>query len=635
MPDPDTITALKRTGSNVQERMSSYLSFAKATLEKYDRASDGGRVPPLAAFLRYDIEVLANALSDPFDFDTLDDYPLSSGQLQGLERMRALCDDVREFYAEGGNHQTEVAEAYKGDHGMTQSEVQRIERSAGVIRRALDPYYSCLDKVLDTNRNYGKPDPTPPKREPDDRGGYGYGAQPEPTTIGGELSYRRVRPSGQGGGGGGHYLKRRSGGGRDASFGDLVDVVARLQSQNQITGGASGLGGSAAAFQVQVRQKMIQQGFPDPKSETFLARRDDSAADKVFDTLNRSIATAVVGGVATYAYNPLKARGAIIGAEGTAIGAQAVTAETIRNLKDPFMTNVHSLVSESVVGEQDEADDLKIAIADGIDRLIDEASSERGVFVPWIEELINTVFRDVISLADLYDIRNPANVPELEPIETDLSDLDGMSVSEILDEVSIEPAGIRTLRDPDVGFVPAEANDRALLSIVSQLLLMRSLIMPGSTLGPILGRVRALNDAISASVLAAQNALAAAGLSEGDQIITFAGPSVGNIDLRRLLEWIKEESILSRPFYYRADLNRSDLRRLRSARATQSRALADFMNADFPTLTENSFSLGRRELEEVQLHLDTIVGLIDQLSVRPGGGGDVTPPGLGLGSNAG
>ncbi len=153
MPDPDTITALKRTGSNVQERMSSYLSFAKATLEKYDRASDGGRVPPLAAFLRYDIEVLANALSDPFDFDTLDDYPLSSGQLQGLERMRALCDDVREFYAEGGNHQTEVAEAYKGDHGMTQSEVQRIERSAGVIRRALDPYYSCLDKVLDTNRN--------------------------------------------------------------------------------------------------------------------------------------------------------------------------------------------------------------------------------------------------------------------------------------------------------------------------------------------------------------------------------------------------------------------------------------------------------------------------------------------------
>ncbi len=634
MPDPDTITALKRTGSNVQERMSSYLSFAKATLEKYDRASDGGRVPPLAAFLRYDIEVLANALSDPFDFDTLQDYPLSSGQLQGLERMRALCDDVREFYAEGGNHQTEVAEAYKGDHGMTQSEVQRIERSAGVIRRALDPYYSCLDKVLDTNRNYGKPDPTPPKRQPNDRGGYGYGAQPEPTTIGGELSYHRVRRSGQGGGGGGHYLKRRSGGGRDASFGDLVDVVARLQNQNQITGGVSGLGGSAAAFQVQVRQKMIQQGFPDPKSETFLARRDDSAADKVFDTLNRSIATAVVGGVATYAYNPLKARGAIIGAEGTAIGAQAVTAETIRNLKDPFMTNVHALVSESVVGEQDEADDLKIAIADGIDRLIDEASSERGVFVLWIEQLIDTVFRDVISLADLYDIRNPANVPELEPIDTDLSYLDGLSVSGILDAVSIEPAGIRTLRDPDVGIMQAEANDRALLSIVSQLLLMRSLIMPGSTLGPILGRVRALNDAISASVLAAQNALAAAGLSEGDQIITFAGPSVGNIDLRRLLEWIKEESILARPFYYRADLNRSDLRRLSSARDTQRLALEAFMEADFPTLTENSFSLGRRELEEVQLHLDTIVGLIDQLSVRPAGGDD-TPAGVSSRTNAG
>jgi len=117
-------------------------------------------------------------------------------------------------------------------------------------------------------------------------------------------------------------------------------------------------------------------------------------------------------------------------------------------------------------------------------------------------------------------------------------------------------------------------------------------------------------------VIAARNALATAGISIEDQMVSFNtddNAEESSISLRRLLGWIESESLMARPVLLKGDLNARDLDRLRAARSTQSKALSQIITGEFAAVNNNRYAVGRRHLAELDDHLCSITDLMTDL----------------------
>lgn len=587
MAQSDNIKSIAKTGIAAIEAVKKHSDFVAEVHAKYDAASKTGTINLSASGIYREYETLVLAVSDSYDFSDLPTQRLTAQHKNNILGQQAHFNELKKFYDPKGQHQRYLKKTFRHEP-LTTSETEAYEKGADHVRTSIFAYGSAVSRAGIFDNDTSQTTPTAPADPGRDQPLKGDGNMPHDSD-------------------------------KDLALDGIVDAISRLQGQGGPGGfGSDSYGNVYSAFGAAIDQKIqLTLGIPSLSSDSALGMDRNDLTSKLLDGLDRTVATSEYGGVSHYSFNPLLARGGLIGVEDFALGAQAVAAETIRNLKPVFMTNVHKLVPETVIGDQDEADDLRIAIEDGLEKLATEAGSEMGVYSVWAAEIINTIFCDLMALADMYDIREPrrhARQPykRFDYAAMKFSDNLDQNVTTILDMVSFNPAKQRVLADPDIGILTAESNDRALFAMLSKLMLMGNLALGHTELGPLLGRVRVLNNTLASSVISARSALAAAGISESDQAVTYNTGEASSIDLRRLLAWIETESLTARPILLRMDLNPSDLRRLLSARATQAKAVGDIMAANFPTVNNNRYAHGRRQLAEVQQHL---CNLVDMLTV--------------------
>ncbi|NNF24434.1 MAG: hypothetical protein HKN63_06470 [Rhodobacteraceae bacterium] len=612
--DHDIVIQIAKAGQQLMRTLTSYRGFIQRTVKRHEESGGGDQMDYAVAVLHRELEWLDPVLDGPFAFDALGSGNMTRADVVALSRFSEMLGDLAQHYAEDSNHQTQMREALQATAFLWQSERDRIKNVRSRIAGEVEMVSALAGRLAPAEQG---PVRAPAGRTP---------ASPPPGGSGGNIS------------GGGYSMPQDDNGKNGASDLDgVVDAISRLQGTHGTAAGAAGAS-SYNAFASALDQRInLTLGMPSLSSDSARALDADVLVGKLFEGLSRTVAEDEIGGVRTYSVNPLRARSAGFEGEGLALGAQAVTAASIRNLKEPILANLYRLTSETVIGEQDEAEDLRIAISDGLDKLIAEANSESGIYLDWAIEILVQVTIDLFRLAALYDILDSESLPR---------DLHGFAFAFLVQNEPdallrfFEPAVDRILREPDIGILTAEANDRAFFAIVSSLITAtRLLTIDPVELGPLLGRIRVINDTMPASVIAARNALAAAGVSEADQAVAYSKMEIdrqkfrgmlgdreirgeileytgGGISLRRLLAWIENECLTSRPMFLREDFSVRDLERLKAARVRQLQALERINDKSFVMINANNYALGRRHLNEITDHLRTMVDLMEVLSAK-------------------
>ena len=585
---------LARKGRELDQLLTRYRAFVDKTVEKYERASNGGPIDIVASTIARESEQLTLTLETDFDYAKIAQNPPDAFQREALDRKRALYRELRPYFAPGSYHQSQVADALDRNSGATQTEVARLKRDQPKIAALIREFDALFSAALDNSDD-------PHSFASKNQDSMGRKDTPRPNTSTRDHEGGKTMSDANG------YEK-----GTTEALGDIVDAISRLQTENN-TSPAAGSSSAYNAFGADLDQKLqTTLGMPNLNSDGALAMDRQDLLDKLFDGLDRSVNVVEQDALVSYQFNPLKARSASTHSEMNALGAQAVTADHIRALKGPILLNLHRMTPELVFSDQDEADDLRRAIEAGVDKLAIEASAELGAFDIWASELLEQIFRDLLSLASLYGIKSAGELKKFAKLTIQPGD----TIDTVFSAIPLPGAKARLLKDPDIGILTAEANDKAIMAITLSLVTISQLLVGDGSLGPILGRVRAFNDAISASVISARNALATAGVSVEDQIVSFSDGGTAkesSISLRRLLAWVESESIMARTTLTRADLNGRDLDRLRSARETQLAALAQINAGEFATVNNSRYALGRRHLNELEQHLCAITGLFDEL----------------------
>jgi hypothetical protein len=596
MTDQTKQQELAKAGRELDQSLRRYWAFVEKTVRKYVDDSKGGTVNYVAAIISREHERLQLVIENPFSYKSISDKRLDGSQWEALIERKALYDDLSGFFDAKSHHQLELQKAMAGADGLTKSERERLQRDVPKLSTLIDQFGAVLveiDRQSEKTDSFDKKDPHYPSASDKDR--------PDPNSSSSQTGGTKMSDS-----------KCSDNPCTADGLRDVVDAISRLQSDTS-GGGVGSASNAYNLFGSELDQKIqTTLGMPNLGSDGALAMDRDDLLDKLFDGLDRSVIVKQTDSGSQFQFNPLKARGSALGSEMNALGAQAVTADHIRALKEPILSNLYRLVPENVYSEQLEADDLRRAIEDGIDKLAIEASAELGAFDIWATSLFEQIYRDLLSLAALYGIKTKGELLCF----VDLSQKSGDTVESIFSAIPMDRAHARVFKDPDIGILTAEANDKAILAIIFNLTTMCKLLVDDSSLGPLLGRIRAFNDAISASVIVARNALATAGISIEDQTVSFSNDGTSqesNISLRRLLGWIESESIMSRPVLLKADLNARDLDRLRAARSTQSKALSQILTGDFATVNTNRYAVGRRHLNELDEHLTSITGLMESL----------------------
>ncbi|MCG6904395.1 MAG: hypothetical protein LJE68_17125 [Rhodobacter sp.] len=647
---------LAEAGRILLQLLKRHRGFVRRTVERYEADSKGGQVIYGASVLRREIEGLETVLAEPFDFTSLDDGPPDTGQHVAMARFASLLDDLGPTYDPAGYHQTQIRSDWAN---LSRNTRRRLTGDVPKLQRSIDEVSTLIAEVLTQGARLSDAEGVEDIEK--DRAEAGTAAvthstwsdtapaDPDGDGDGGRHSdgVRDRIPGGSGGGSSGGDNANNQGDGtmtNGNNIDGIIDAISRLQGAGGSGGGTGTAANAINAFSNDLDQTInLTLGMPSLSSDAARALSSDALVDKLFEGLDRTVADSEISGVTTYEVNPLRARGAAHEGQGLALGAQAVSAATIRNLKEPIMANVYKLVAETTYGEQDEAEDLRIAISSGLDQLIAEANADVGIYQNWAQEIILQIGIDLFRLASQYGLLDlhslPADMHGLLWGFLFADEADGiLTLPELYEKVLYKPAIDRILRDPDIGILTAESNDKAFSAIVHELVTIARLIPPQVELGPLVGRIRALNDALPASVISARNALAVAGISEADQAVAFSkmvlpGDKVGEtrlrsdfgaqrvdwlstayvaggISLRRLLAWIEAESLTSRTAYLREDLNQRDIQRLIAPRVRQSEALNEIIARNFPMVNTNDYAIGRRHLIEVREHLEDLVGLM-------------------------
>ena len=598
MAKNDARLKLTKTGQDLNQTLRRYKAFVDKTVNKYVDASKGGTVNYVASIIAREQEGLRLATENPFNYRTLGSGSVDGSQWEAMKEQQALYDDLSSFFDAKDHHQQELRKAMKGDDGLTKAERERLIADAPKLTALIRQFNQAMAQIDFKSDDFHSSE----KKKPQDQ----KARDPDHP----DLTSSSIHTGG---------TTMSNGKGSDnantaEALKDVADAISRLQSDSSGFGGSAGSASNAYnLFNSELDQKIqTTLGMPNLDSDGALAMDRDDLLDKLFDGLDRSVTVNDTKGLSQFKFNPLKARGSALGSEMNALGAQAVTADHIRALKEPIIANLYRLEPENVFSEQDEADDLRRAIEESIDKLAVEASAELGAFDVWANALFEQIHRDLLSLASLYGIKSKG---ELLPFFA-LARKSGEPIGTIFSAIPLDRAHKRVLRDPDIGILTAEANDKALLAIMFDLITMSRLLVDDNSLGPLLGRIRAFNDAISASVIAARNALATAGISIEDQMVSFNtddNAEESSISLRRLLGWIESESLMARPVLLKGDLNARDLDRLRAARSTQSKALSQIITGEFAAVNNNRYAVGRRHLAELDDHLCSITDLMTDL----------------------
>jgi len=561
---------------NVRFPLKQYATYYGRILEEQEKLAKGGKVDRIAAYLQREGDALQIACEHL-------DGMTRTGELaeRQIEQTRDILAELHKFYVKDGYHQRELSDAFDGKTKLSDNQCAQVKRYHTQLDNRLSEARKLIAAYLD-GANDSETFTT--SREP-------------------ERDYPNARPTT------GEEAMSHSDDACNESLDGVVDALSRLQDSQHGSTGAGG-GNTYNAFGRMLDQRLLTVlGMPDLKSDGALAMGSDELTTKLLEGLDRTIISEAVGGVNTFRFNPLRARGSLIEATGTALGAQGVAAETVCALKPPIMAQLHRLEPENVYSVQDEAGDLIRAIELGLDRVAGEAGADLGAFEVWVIELFEQIYRDLLSLASLYGIKTAKEVLPFVALGWRQDD----TIETMLSAMPIDLAKDRILRDPDIGILTAEANDRAIAAILCHLMTICSVLVAGESLGPLLGRARAVNDAIGTAVASVRSALDRAGISIHDRTIAFSGVRDDSISLSRLLSWIENETITSRPTLLRPDLNGRDLERLRSARKTQRQALEKVGDLDFATITANRYATGRREMAELNRHLRDLAALYDAL----------------------
>ncbi|MFQ6546765.1 hypothetical protein AADZ90_002345 [Aestuariibius sp. 2305UL40-4] len=417
---------------------------------------------------------------------------------------------------------------------------------------------------------------------------------------------------------------------------DLVDSVSRLQGSIGGTGTGTGFESSAtgafSAFDRALGQRLsVVLGVPDLASDSARSLEPDDLLTKLETGLNRSVISEIEGGETRFRFNPVRAQGSFLGGSSVALGSQRIIQQTLRDLRGPFLSAVRSMENETALPEQDEADDLRLAVERAYDELIGEAGAATGVYLPRVDMLIRQMVFDVIRLAILYDVKD-----EFRHLYYLIDRIDAVFVSSGENQLAIwyeqsflaKPADeavddLRDMREPpkrlrsqDISILVPEANDAALVIAIGFLQQVQELMSGDSGLSGMIGQIRALNDALASNLVRIRPALDAAGLSGPDSATVFLNPGEdypNGIDLGRLLSWIEASCISDRTTLTRPDLNRSDIGRMYAARRSQLDAISAIRDEAFATIPSNEFSLGRREIREIRRQLDQIVTQLEAI----------------------
>lgn len=390
-----------------------------------------------------------------------------------------------------------------------------------------------------------------------------------------------------------------------SQFERLIDAVSAMGGTSTPTQS----GNSYANFGLAVDQRLnLSIGMPNLGSEGAIAMSRTDLLSKLKDGLARAVTTDVVGGVKTFSFNPLQARGASVDGTQAALGGQAVLNDTVRALRGPMIDAVYRMKRETLIDDHGEGDDLRFAIERGIDDLIVETASATGYFKARIESLFTQIALDVVSLAGLIGVMQRCEAKTFVP---EWLTIDAVTKKRSVPTLSPNfKAAIGV--DPDVGVLTAEANDQALSVIFEHLTTIKNL-MGRSQGGATLGRIRAINEALPQTVASVRSGLSAAGLSTAELGIFANHDATDTIDLNRLLSWIESESLHTRATLLRDDLNLRDLDRLITTRATQSEALKSLYNMEFQTTPNNRYAVGRRHMAELSTQIAELTSLLSSL----------------------
>ncbi|WP_298303483.1 hypothetical protein [uncultured Erythrobacter sp.] len=561
---------------NVRFPLKQYATYHSRILQEQEEVAKGGKIDRVAAYLQREADALQIACEHLDALTGMDELTK-----QQVEQTRDIFAELQKFYVKDGYHQRELSDAFQGETKLNARQCAQVKRYHTQLDNRLSEARKLILVYLDSG---DQTQPFKTSREPE---------RDNPNA--------RLKT--------GEEPMSHSDDACNESLDDVVDAISRLQDGQH--GLASGAGGNSYnAFGRMLDQRLLTVlGMPDLKSDGALAMDSDELTTKLLEGLDRTIISEAVGGVNTFRFNPLRARGSLIEGTGSVLGAQGVAAETVSALKPPIMAQLHRLEPENVYSVQDEAGDLIRAIELGLDRVAGEASADLGAFEVWVTELFEQIYRDLLSLSSLYGIKTAR---EILPFVKLLARRDD-TIETILSAIPINLARDRMLRDPDIGILTAEANDRAIAAIMCHLMTIYSVLVAGESLGPLLGRARAVNAAIGTAVASVRSALDRAGISIHDRTIAFSGVGDNSISLSRLLSWIENETVTSRPTLLRSDLNGRDLERLRSARKTQLQALEKVDDLDFATITCNRYAAGRREMAELNRHLRDLAALYDAL----------------------
>ncbi len=398
----------------------------------------------------------------------------------------------------------------------------------------------------------------------------------------------------------------------------LVDAVSRLQGG----GGAPGViaaEAGAGSFDRMLAQRIgTVLGVPDMNGDAARSQPAGELLEKLQNGLSRSVTRGEDRGETRFRFDPVRAR-SDIGLSGTgAQGAQAIVAQTVRNLREPFRSALHSIGSERYRDDWQEGDDLRDAAMRGFDQLINEASAPTGPFGPHVDVIARQIAFDTLELAVLGDVIERDCLRELRLDDSDMDDDlepgDGNNPDwifwqdvltrgeqEAVDRLVL-PAGSQAeiaTRDPDLAFLAPEANEAALVAALGHLRSAYRLLSRDSGAGAILGRIRVRNDAMATLASSLPMVLSASGLSTADQAAIYLGDGTRAIDLGRLLAWIEDTALEDRATLTRPDLNRSDLRRIQRVRQTQMREVNKLQDVELPGIPGNPYGAGRRELAEL------------------------------------
>lgn len=391
-----------------------------------------------------------------------------------------------------------------------------------------------------------------------------------------------------------------------SQFDRLIDAVSALGGAQSSAPTAN----SYANFGLAVDQRLsLSIGMPNLGTEGAIAMSRSDLLSKLRDGLSRAVTTDVVGGVKTYSFNPLRARGASVDGSQAALGGQAVLNDTARALRGPIITAIFSLRRETGYQDHGESDDLRRAIEQGLDELVAETATSTGYFKTRVEDLFTQITLDVVSLAGLIGVLNRCDVTAIVPKWVNVN-----KRSAARHAMSIKPNFEAAIGiDPDIGVLTAESNDQALAVVFEHLTTLHNL-MGRSNTGAILGRIRAINEVLPATVASVRMGLAAAGLSATELTVFAKHSDASSIDLGRLLGWIETESLTSRTVLLRDDLNLRDLDRLMTTRATQLEALQSLQFMEFQTTPNNRYAVGKRHIAELSSQIAELNGLLNNLT---------------------